>query len=115
MSASEQNLTAPSFRVRSGVAEGEQSSRRRETLLRLPIGDLVTWQLVASCGTCRTDRVVMVRDLVDRFGPDARLVMLVPRLRCRVKACRRVPSCVVLRNRCSAAANGPRLVEMQVA
>ena len=37
------------------------------------------------------------------------LVMLVPRLRCRVETCRRPPSRVVLRNRYPAALGGPRI------
>ena len=94
------------------MPDGVHTSKRRETLLRLPIGELVTWQLVASCSGCRADRVVFVRDLVERFGEDATLVMLVLRLRCRVETCRRPPVRVMLRNRYPAAIGGPGFVEL---
>ena len=81
------------------MPDGVHTTRRRETLLRLPIGELVTWQLVVSCGACRADRVVMLRALVERFGETPALVMLVPRLRCQVRTCRRPPVRVLLRNR----------------
>ncbi len=51
----------------------------------------MTWKLAASCSACRADRVLFVRELVERFGEEATLVMLVLRLRCRVETCRRPP------------------------
>ena len=85
---------------------------KRDKLLRLPIGELSSWQLVAACGPCRSERIIMVFDLVKRFGIDARLVALVPKLRCRQEGCRRAPSHLVLRNRYPAQAGGPGLVEV---
>ena len=94
------------------MPDGLHTSKRRETLLRLSIGELVTWQLVASCSGCRADRVLFVRELVERFGETPTLVMLVPRLRCRVETCRRPPMRVTLRNRYPAALGGPGFVEV---
>ena len=91
---------------------GLHTSKRRETLLRLPIGELVTWHLVASCSGCRAERVVFVRDLVESFGEDATLVMLVLRLQCRVETCRRPPVRVMLRNREPAAVGKAGFVEV---
>ncbi len=79
------------------MPDGVHTSKRKDTLVRLPIGELVTWQLLASCSACRADRVLFVRELVERFGQEATLVMLAPRLRCGVETCRRPPSRVVLR------------------
>ncbi len=79
-------------------------------LVRLPIGDLATWQLVCSCGACRQDRLVHVGELVDRCGPERTLLSLMPRLRC--SACRRAPSRVMLRNRYPAALGGAGFVEV---
>ena len=94
------------------MPDGVHTSKRRETLLRLPIGELVTWQLVASCSGCRADRVLFVRELVERVG-EATLVMLVLRLRCRVETCRRPPVRVMLRNRDDpGAVGGERFVEV---
>jgi hypothetical protein len=72
-------------------------NHQRETLLWLPMGELSGWQLLASCGACRADRIVLVRELIARYGSEQRLVMLVPKLRCG--QCRRPPSGVILRNR----------------
>ncbi len=94
------------------MPDGEHVSKRRDTLLRLPISDLVTWQLLCSCGACRADRVLFVRELVERFGETPTLVMLVPRLRCAVATCRRAPARVVLRNRYPAAVGGGGFVEV---
>ncbi len=94
------------------MPDGVHTSKRRETLLRLSIGDLVTWQLVASCGGCRADRVLFVRELVERFGEKPTLVMLVPRLRCQVETCRRPPVRVMLRNREPTAKGGAGFVEV---
>ncbi len=96
------------------MPDGVHGAKRKDTLLRLPIGELVTWQLVASCAACRADRVVFVRALVERFGERATLVMLVPRLRCGAQACRRPPSRVVLRNRDPAPAGKAGYVEVVV-
>ena len=56
------------------MPDGQHTSKRRETLSRLLIGELVIWQLVASCSGCRADRVLFVRELVKRFGKMATLV-----------------------------------------
>ena len=89
---------------------GIHQSRQRETLIRLPIGELSAWQLLASCGACRADRIMLMSELVARFGSEQRLVVLVPKLRCA--DCRRPPSALVLRNRYPAAVGGPGLVEV---
>ena len=94
------------------MPDGVHLSKRRETLLRLPIGELVTWQLVVSCGACRADRVVLVRDLANRFGDTPTFVMLVPRLRCGVRTCRLPPVRVLLRNRDPAQRGGAVFVEV---
>ena len=85
---------------------------KRDKLLRLPIGELESWQLVASCAACRTDRILFVRELVKRCGPTATLVMLVPRLRCHVASCRRPLSHLVLRNEYPAQMDGERFVHI---
>ncbi len=94
------------------MAGGVHQNRQRETLLRLPIGELSAWQLLASCGACRADRIVFVRELVARYGSEQRLVILVPKSRCG--QCRRPPSNVILRNRYPAATGGPGLVEVAI-
>ena len=94
------------------MPDGEHRSKRRETLLRLPIGDLVTWQLVASCAACRADRVLFVQELVERFGETPTLFTVVPRLRCHVARCRQPPLRVVLRNRYPATVGGAGYVEV---
>ena len=99
-----------SFNARE-MPDGVHDARKRETLIRLPIGDLVTWQLVCSCAACRSERVLFMRELVERFGETATLVMLVLRLRCHVETCRRPPSRVVLRNRYPAQVGGAGFVE----
>ncbi len=66
----------------------------------------MAWQLLCSCTPCRAERVLFVRELVERFGEAATLVMLVSRLRCHVETCRRPPARVVLRNRYPAAMGG---------
>ncbi len=96
------------------MPDGVHASKRRQALLRLPIGELVTWQLVASCSRCRADRLLPVRELVERFGEKATLVMLVPRLRCGVETCRRPPAAVVLRNRSPAAKGGSEYIEVSL-
>ena len=92
---------------------GVHQNRQRETLLRLPIGELSAWQLLASCGACRADRIVFVQELVASFGSEKTLAVLVPKLRCR--QCRRPPSSVILRSRYPAAIGGPGLVEFVLA
>jgi hypothetical protein len=89
-------------------------SRRRETLIRLPIGELSAWHLMVACGACRQDRVMGVGTLVARYGPDVTLAVLVPRLRCHVAACRQPPTQVRLRNRFPQKP-GPELVEVLLA
>jgi hypothetical protein len=88
--------------------------KRRETLLRLPIGDLAEWHLTLTCAACRAERILLIRDLVARHGPDRTLVMLLPRLRCRVATCRRAPACVRLRSRFPAHP-GPPIVDVVLA
>ena len=92
------------------MPDGIHQNRQRETLIRLPIADLVGWQLLASCGACRADRILMVSDLVARYGAERTLVMLVPRLRCGT--CRRPPSDVVLRNKYPAQMGGSGFVQV---
>jgi hypothetical protein len=92
------------------MPQGETYSKRRETLLRLPIGELSAWHLVASCPACRADRYLPIADLVTRFGEAATLAALVPRLRCRVVGCRQPPSAVLLRNRYPAQMGGGEFV-----
>ena len=92
------------------MPDGIHQSRQRETLIRLPLADLVGWQLLASCGACRADRIVMVSDLVARYGAERTLVVLVPRLRCGT--CRRPPTDVVLRNKYPAQMGGSGFVQV---
>ncbi len=92
------------------MAEGEHTNRRRETLLRLPIGELATWQLLCTCQPCRSERMVALRTLVERCGPEMRLAVLLPRLRCRADGCRQAPARVVLRNKDPARKDGPSFV-----
>ncbi len=94
------------------MPDGVHDRGRRETLLRLPIGELAAWHLMVACDACRAERAVMVRDLVARFGAEQRLVFLIPRLRCRVPACRRPPTQVRLRSKFPAAMGGPAMVEV---
>lgn len=94
------------------LPDGLHSQGRREKLLRLPIGELSSWQIVVSCSACRIERVLLVFDLVKRFGPERTLVVLVPRLRCGQPTCRRPPSSVILRNKYPAAMGGPGFVEV---
>lgn len=74
-------------------------NKRRDTLLRLPIGDFAEWHLMVLCAQCRQDRVVSIRSLLDRFGDGITLLRLIPRLRCGVGTCRQKPAMVRLRNR----------------
>jgi len=85
--------------------------RRRETLMRLPIAELAEWHLIVACAACRAERLLPVRELVESQGPHRTLVMLVPRLRCRVATCRRPPASVRLRSRFPAHP-GPPIVEI---
>lgn len=94
------------------MPDGTHESRRKQTLIRLPIGELAGWHLLVSCGACRADRVVHVRDLVAQYGSEQRLVMLMPRLRCREAFCRRPPSHILLRSRFPASMGGPAMVEI---
>ena len=97
------------------MPDGIHQNRQRETLIRLPIGELAAWHLMVACDHCRAERAVMVRDLIARLGSEQRLVFLVPRLRCKEPRCRRPPSLVRLRNRFPAQMGGPNpLVEVVV-
>ncbi len=96
------------------MPDGIHQNRQRDTLLRLPLGDLVGWQLLVTCDACRADRIVMVGELVARHGSERTLAMLVPRLRCREAACRRPPAGVVPRNRYPAQMGGPGFVEVML-
>ena len=87
------------------------SSRHRDTVLPLPIGQLATWHLAAVCGACRQDRVVSIRSLLEHYGPDVTLLRLVPRLRCGLPQCRQPPTRLTLRNRFPVQP-GPSLVEV---
>ena len=79
------------------MPDGTHESRRKETLIRLPIGELAAWHLMVACDHCRAERAVMVRDLVARFGSEQRLVFLVTRLRCKEPRRCRPPDRVRLR------------------
>ena len=68
------------------MPDGVHTSKRREALLRLPIGDLVTWQLVVSCSGCRADRVLFVRELVERFGEAPTLFSVIAAQSCAAVA-----------------------------
>lgn len=82
---------------RPSVPDGMHGARHRDTLARLPIGELTAWHLLASCDGCRRDGIVPVAGLAARYGADTSLIMLVPRLRCG--ACRRAPANVLLRSK----------------
>ena len=93
------------------MPDGVHYSRQRETLIRLPIGELAEWHLMVACDHCRAERAVMVRDLVARFGSEQRLVFLVTRLRCKEPRCRRPPDRIRLRSKFPALP-GPETVEV---
>lgn len=97
------------------MPDGMHDRKRRDTLIRLPIGDLAAWHLVVSCGVCRKDRYVEIGQLIERCGKDAKLVTLLPRLRCRERTCRQPPEKVRLRNRYPAQAGGGPLHDVHVA
>ena len=86
------------------------SNRHRDTVLRLPIGQLANWHLAAVRGACRQDRVVSIRSLPEHYGPNVTLLRLVPRLRCGFPQCRQPPTRLSLRNRFPVQP-GPSLVE----
>jgi hypothetical protein len=86
-------------------------NKRRDTMARLPIGELAGWHLMVSCGACRDERIVSINRLVDRYGPAPTLVQIVPRLRCAGARCRQPPILVKLRNRFPVHP-GPPLVEI---
>ena len=88
------------------MPDGTHDVKRRDTLLRLPIGELKAWHLVVTCEACGHDRYLHIDTLVERFGTEEKLVMLVPRLRCREPTCRQPPSRVRLRNRYPAQMGG---------
>ena len=87
--------------------------RRRDALMRMPIGELATWHLMAACAACRQDRIVSVRSLIERYGPGITLMPIVPRLRCGMPTCRLPPSRLRLRNRFPTHP-GPSLVEVML-
>ncbi len=93
------------------MPDGTHSARQRDTLLRLPIGELVEWHLVLTCSVCREERNLHLKNLVARYGPDLTLIHLVPRLRCKLALCRQPPAIVRLRNRLPAHP-GPPLVDV---
>jgi hypothetical protein len=80
------------------MGHNTSTEKRRTTISRLPIRDLSAWHLIAACPECRQDRYVHIEALVKRFGPEATLVMLVPRLRGSTPGCRTPPNKVTLRN-----------------
>ncbi len=82
---------------------------RTAKLVRLPLGDLLTWHLVCSCRPCRKDRVLPVAELVGRVGTSANLLTLTPKLRC--ETCRQPPVGVMLRNRYPEQVGGSAYVE----
>ena len=94
------------------MPDGVHEARRRDTLARLPIGELLTWHLMVACDSCRTERAVMLKDLVARFGSEQRLIFLVTRLRCKEPSCKRPPSMVRLRSKYPAQMGGPAMVEV---
>lgn len=95
------------------MPDGVNQSKRGVTLMRLPLADLTGWHLAVRCAACQADRIVRLDDLIGRFGADATLAVLLPRLRCKAAACRRPPSSVLLRNRFPQKP-GPKLVEAEL-
>ena len=85
--------------------------QRRDALMRLPIGELSTWHLMAACAACRQDRVVSIKSLVERYGSEITLLPIVPRLRCGMPHCRLPPSRLRLRNKFPQHP-GPTLIEV---
>ena len=83
--------------LRFSVPDGVHGARHRDTLARLPIGELTAWYLLASCDACHRNRIVPVADLAARYGLESSLVMLIPRLRC--SQCRRAPAEILLRSK----------------
>jgi len=95
------------------MPDGLHDQRRRDTLIRMSIGELTAWHLMVTCDHCRVENPVMLRDLVARFGAERRLVSLVPRLRCKAPACGRPPSLVRLRSKFPIHP-GPAMVDVMV-
>jgi hypothetical protein len=87
------------------------SRKKRDALMRLPIGELAAWHMMVMCAACRDERAVMVRDLVTRYGVSPTLAGIVPRLRCKGTGCRRVPAYVTLRSKFPAQP-GPDVIEV---
>jgi hypothetical protein len=88
-------------------------ARTADTLLRLPLRELATLHLVAVCPACRDERYLPLQALGEYYGQDSTLLMLIPRLRCRLKTCRRPAGTVRLRNRFPQHP-GPPLVDVVV-
>jgi hypothetical protein len=91
----------------------ESPIRRRDALLRMKLGEISTWHLMAMCGACHKDRIVSVRSLIEHYGSGVTLLGLVPRFRCGVVTCRRPPVRLMLRNRFPVQP-GPALVEVML-
>ena len=85
--------------------------KKRDALMRLPIGELAAWHMMVLCAACQDERAVMVRDLVARYGVEPNLAAIVPRLRCKIASCRRAPAYVTLRSKFPAQA-GPDVIEV---
>ena len=79
------------------MPDGSHRSRRRETLIRFPSQRAVGLASALLVRCVLADQLMIVGDLVARYGSKQTLIMLVPRLRC--KTCRRPLSDVVLRNK----------------
>ena len=50
------------------MSPSQAPDRRRDRLMRLPIGELDGWHLLATCAACRQDRLVSLRSLLERYG-----------------------------------------------
>jgi hypothetical protein len=85
--------------------------KRRDALMRMPIGELAGWHLLARCDTCRAERIVSVLSLMERYGLEVTLLRIVPRLRCGARTCRQPPTQLRLRNRLPVHP-GPPLVDV---
>ncbi len=70
--------------------------KRRGEFMKLPLGDVAGWHFMIRCSGCTDDRFVPIGTLIQRYGPTPLLGNLVPRLRCRFRACRRTPATVKL-------------------
>ena len=78
------------------MGHNTSNEKRRHALIRLPLGDLAHWHLMATCPQCRDKRYLPIGALIDRYGPEHTLSDVLTRLRCRFRTCRQAPAALHL-------------------